>query len=199
MARLPTIFMNHGGGPMPLLNEQSHAAMTASMKNLVSRLQITSTLQAILLISAHWEADKFTTLTAESAQSPTPLYFDYSGFPEETYKYTYSPPGAPDLAKRVVSLLSTAGLPAEEDSGSRQGYDHGVFVPLLLSFPEAVIPVMQLSLREGLSAEEHIKCGQALAPLREEGVLLYGSGMYVFCCCCCYLFFLSNFLSVLTF
>lgn len=169
--------MNHGGGPMPLLGEPSHAPMTASMKNLVSRLQITSTLRAILIISAHWEGKKFTTLTAASSQSPVPLYFDYSGFPAETYQYKYSPPGAPDLAKRVVSLLDAAGLPAEEDPGVRKGYDHGVFVPLLLSFPEANIPVVQMSLKEGLSAEEHIKCGQALAPLREEGVLLYGSGM----------------------
>ena len=183
-SRLPTVFMNHGGGPLPILGDPSHAELTTSLKTFTSRLNLTSTLQAILVISAHWEAPSFQVLTSPSHSIPVPLFYDYYGFPQESYKLNYSPPGSPQLARRVVSLLTAAGLPSAEtrigksiEQGEREGYDHGVFIPLLLSFPEAKIPVVQLSLKKGLSPEEHIACGQALAPLREEGVLLYGSGM----------------------
>lgn len=161
---------------MPILGEPSHANLTTSLKNLTTTLNTAVKLAAILVISAHWEETDFQVLTSNSASTPTPLYFDYSGFPSEAYQFQYAPPGAPLLADRVVSLLTDAGFGATR-AHTRQGYDHGVFIPLMLSFPQADIPVVQLSLKHGLNAQEHVKAGQALSILRSEGVLIYGSGM----------------------
>ena len=176
--RLPTLFVNHGGGPLPIIGEPSHVDLTNSLKHLTQTLTFNTTIAAILVISAHWEATKFTVLTAEHPSNPIPLYYDYSGFPPESYTYQYNPPGAPKVADRIIALLHNAGLVAEKaQQRQRQGYDHGVFIPLMLSFPDADIPVLQLSLKQGLDPAEHILAGQALAPLRSEGVLIYGSGM----------------------
>jgi aromatic ring-opening dioxygenase catalytic subunit (LigB family) len=109
-----------------------------------------------------------------SAERP-PLIFDYYGFPEHTYRLTFEAPGSPRLASRVRELLAAAGLPAQADP--ERGYDHGVFVPLKLVTPEADIPVVELSLNQGLDPETHLAAGRALAPLRQEGVLIVGSGM----------------------
>jgi 4,5-DOPA dioxygenase extradiol len=174
MTKLPTIFLNHGGGPLPILGDPSHSELTNSLKNLSSTLTLNS-ITAILIISAHWEESSFQVLTAESSSS-IPLYFDYYGFPPETYKYQYSAPGNIEIANRVVSLLLNSGIKCSH-STSRQGFDHGVFIPLLLSFPSASIPIIQLSLKKGLDSKEHIMAGQALEPLRSEGVLILGSGM----------------------
>jgi aromatic ring-opening dioxygenase catalytic subunit (LigB family) len=127
--------------------------------------------KAILVISGHWEEPQFTVGTADRPQ----LIFDYFGFPEETYRLRFEAPGAPDLGARVRQLLSDTGLASAEDPG--RGWDHGVFVPLKLVTPEADIPVLQLSLRADLDAEAHMAAGRALAPLRDEGVLIVGSGM----------------------
>jgi aromatic ring-opening dioxygenase catalytic subunit (LigB family) len=103
------------------------------------------------------------------------LIFDYSGFPEPTYRLTWPAPGEPGLAGRVVELLNAAGLPAAQ-SASR-GFDHGVFVPLKVAFPKAEIPVVSLSLAASLDPALHLAAGRALAPLRDQGVLIVGSGM----------------------
>jgi aromatic ring-opening dioxygenase catalytic subunit (LigB family) len=103
------------------------------------------------------------------------MIFDYYGFPEETYRLRFDAPGSPTLAGRVRALLAGAGLPTAEDR--ERGYDHGVFVPLLLATPDADIPVVQLSLRHDLDPEAHLAAGRALRPLRDEGVLIVGSGM----------------------
>jgi aromatic ring-opening dioxygenase catalytic subunit (LigB family) len=127
--------------------------------------------KAVLVISAHWEtADP----TVGSAPNP-PLVFDYYGFPEHTYKLEYPAPGSPPLAARVRELLADAGIASQEDA--TRGFDHGVFVPFLLMYPDAEIPVVQLSLRADLDPAAHIAIGHALAPLRDEGVLIVGSGM----------------------
>jgi len=123
------------------------------------------------VVSGHWEAPAF---TVGSSPRP-PLIFDYYGFPEETYRLTFDAPGSPALAARVAELLAEAGLPAAADA--ERGYDHGVFAPLKLALPAADIPVVQLSLRAGLDPAEHLAAGRALAPLRDEGVLIVGSGM----------------------
>jgi len=108
--------------------------------------------------------------------SPVPsLIYDYHGFPPESYLLTYPAPGNPALAHRVATLLRGAGLQCHEDA--TRGLDHGAFIPLLLSHPKADIPVVQLSLMSSLDAEAHVRMGEALAPLREEGVLIYGSGL----------------------
>jgi aromatic ring-opening dioxygenase catalytic subunit (LigB family) len=131
--------------------------------------------KAMVVISGHWEEPAF---TASSAARPE-LIFDYSGFPEHTYRLTWPAPGSPELAGRVEGLLSQAGLPAAV-SASR-GFDHGVFVPLKVAFPEAQIPVVSLSLAASptgqLDPAQHLAAGRALRPLRDEGVLIVGSGM----------------------
>jgi aromatic ring-opening dioxygenase catalytic subunit (LigB family) len=122
-------------------------------------------------VSAHWEEPKPTVL--ESARPE--LYFDYSGFPPHTYELTWPVPGNPALAARVRTLLGEAGF--DTGGNASRGLDHGVFVPLKLSVPEADIPVVQLSLVRGLDPEAHLAMGRALRPLRDEGVLIVGSGM----------------------
>jgi len=127
--------------------------------------------QAVLVISAHWETP---VATVNVARQPA-LLFDYYGFPEHTYRLTYPVPGAPGLAQRVRELLGEAGLASAEDA--ERGLDHGVFVPFKLIYPDAQIPMVQLSLLEGLDPTAHLALGRALAPLRDEGVLIVGSGM----------------------
>jgi aromatic ring-opening dioxygenase catalytic subunit (LigB family) len=137
--------------------------------------------KAIVVVSGHWEETAFTASTASEPE----LIYDYSGFPEHTYKLTWPAPGAPDLARRIAELLGNAGLPA--GISPSRGFDHGVFVPLKVAFPEARIPVVSLSLvvsRPNSSSahnlfdpELHLAAGRALAPLRDEGILLIASGM----------------------
>lgn len=127
--------------------------------------------KALLVISGHWEAPAFTTSTATAPQ----LIYDYSGFPAHTYQLTWPGPGNPALAVRVAELLRNAGLPSATDPA--RGYDHGVFVPLKVVFPQAEIPVVTLSLDHSLDPAMHIAAGRALAPLRDEGVLIIASGM----------------------
>ena len=127
--------------------------------------------KAIVVISAHWEEQEFTV----TGNAQPPLFFDYYGFPAHTYELKYPAPGDPVLAQRIVDLLRAAGLPARIDG--ERGFDHGMFIPLLLSFPQADIPVVQLSLKAGLDPATHLAAGRALAALRNEGVLLLGSGM----------------------
>ena len=127
--------------------------------------------QAILVISGHWEEPA---LTAGAAPKPE-LIFDYSGFPPHTYELTWPAPGDPALAARVSALLQSAGLPSATDT--KRGFDHGVFVPLKVAFPDVRIPVVTLSLDHSLDPALHVAAGRALAPLRDEGVLIVGSGM----------------------
>jgi len=127
--------------------------------------------RALLVISGHWEEPAFTVSTAPHPE----LIFDYYGFPPHTYQLTWPAPGDPELAHRVKVLLEEAGLPAAESA--TRGYDHGVFVPLKVAFPQAQVPVVTLSLVSSLDPALHIAAGRALAPLREEGVLILGSGM----------------------
>ncbi|MGA2398842.1 MAG: class III extradiol ring-cleavage dioxygenase [Steroidobacteraceae bacterium] len=127
--------------------------------------------QAIVVVSGHWEEPVF---TACSGASPS-LIYDYTGFPPHTYKLKYPAPGAPALAQRIAELLTEAGLPAQTDPS--RGFDHGVFIPLLLVNPQADIPVVPLSLKRGLDPAEHLAAGRALQRLRDEGVLIVGSGM----------------------
>jgi aromatic ring-opening dioxygenase catalytic subunit (LigB family) len=128
-------------------------------------------IRSILVISAHWEE---ATPTLHFGERPGMLY-DYGGFPAFTYTITWPAPGDPAVAGRAAALLAEAGL----DSGreEQRGYDHGTFVPLMLAFPEANIPVAQLSLVSGLDPDLHFRIGRAIEALREEGVLIIGSGM----------------------
>lgn len=127
--------------------------------------------RAILIVSGHWEERAF---TFSAAEAPS-LIFDYYGFPPETYQLTWPAPGAPWLADRAAALLGEAGLPVSIDP--KRGFDHGVFVPLKVAFPEAGVPVAQMSLHASLDPALHLAAGHALATLRDEGVLVVGSGM----------------------
>jgi len=127
--------------------------------------------RAILLISAHWEAPVPTVMTAANP----PMLYDYYGFPPETYEVQWPAPGAPEVAGEVIAKLQQAGFETAKDAS--RGFDHGTFVPLKLSYPNADIPTFQLSLKDGLDPATHVRMGRALAPLRDEGVLILGSGM----------------------
>jgi len=127
--------------------------------------------KAALVISGHWETAEPTLNVAEKPG----LLFDYYGFPEHTYRLKYPVSGAPDLAPRVRDLLSDAGISSAVDA--KRGLDHGVFVPFLLIYPRADVPILQMSLQKSLDPELHLRIGRALAPLRERGVLIVGSGM----------------------
>lgn len=167
MVKFPAIFVNHGGGPLPLLGQQP--LLAAHMENQVQHY-FPQKPSGIVVISAHWEANP---VKISSSPQP-PMLFDYYGFPQETYNYKYPAPGSPSLANKIKELLESNGIPSELDPD--RGFDHGVFVPLLLMHPKADIPVVCLSLDSSLSADKHIAMGKALAPLRDENILLLGSG-----------------------
>jgi aromatic ring-opening dioxygenase catalytic subunit (LigB family) len=172
--RQPAIFLPHGGGPCFFMDWTWGPADTwHATQRFLERLadSLPERPKALLVISGHWEEPVFT-----ASASPAPqLIFDYSGFPEHTYHLTWPAPGDPGLAARVQRLLADSGLPAATDAN--RGYDHGVFVPLKVAFPKAEIPVVVLSLASSLAPELHLAAGRALAPLRDEGVLVIGSGM----------------------
>ncbi len=161
-------YLPHGGGPMPLMGDARHKSMVALMRGLAEPV---SKSRAVVVVTAHWEADA---VTFSGAPNPGML-FDYYGFPAETYEYDYPAPGAADLAGEARDLLRAAGLEARIDT--ERGYDHGTFVPMMLIRPEADIPVLQMSLKKGLDPAAHIAAGHALAPLLDHGVTLLGSGM----------------------
>ncbi|HZV62418.1 MAG TPA: class III extradiol ring-cleavage dioxygenase [Methylophilaceae bacterium] len=169
--RLPVFFISHGGGPWPYIDglREQYAVTEAALKTLPQSLP--SRPSAVLAITGHWEEASFTVSTAEHP----PTIYDYSGFPEHTYHIQYPAPGSPELAARVRALLDKAGIASAENP--EQGFDHGTFVPLSLMFPQANVPIVLLSLKSGYDAAEHIQVGQALELLREEGVLIIGSGL----------------------
>ena len=169
--RMPTYFISHGGGPWPWVPQ-----MRAMFVNLEAALvamprDLPQPPKAVLMISGHWEAPEFRVM---SAASPAMVY-DYSGFPPETYSIVYPAPGAPALAQRANGLIAAAGLPVQFDAG--RGFDHGTFAPLAVMYPQADMPVFQVSLRHGYDPAGHLALGRALAPLRDEGVLIVGSGL----------------------
>ena len=140
-----------------------------SLTNMNNEIGVTP--KAILMVSGHWEQDDFAVMA-----SPRPgMVYDYNGFPAYTYEIKYSSPGAPDVAKRVGELLTGAGLPTHFDA--MRGYDHGVFAPMQVMYPKADVPLLQVAVRHGYDPEEHLALGRALTPLRDEGVLIVGSGL----------------------
>ncbi|WP_100640684.1 DODA-type extradiol aromatic ring-opening family dioxygenase [Alteromonas facilis] len=170
--RQPVFFIPHGAGPCFFM-DWSPKDEWAKLERYLSEIAETlpSRPTAIVLISAHWLTQD---ISVTGAEKPSLLY-DYYGFPQHTYQLTYPASGMPDLSKRIVDQLSAAGMTATLDND--RGFDHGVFIPLKIMFPAADIPVVQVSLKRSLSAVEHIALGKLLAPLRDEGVLIIGSGM----------------------
>lgn len=169
---MPTYFISHGGGPWPWLDgpfRRQFDKLEASLKDIAR--EVGEKPRAVLVVTGHWEEDRF---TVQSAATPGMIY-DYGGFPEHTYRIQYKAPGAPDVARRVKELLQAAGIEAAEDP--QRGFDHGTFTPLYAMYPEADMPVVQLSIKRGYDPEAHLAAGRALAPLRNEGVLIVGSGL----------------------
>jgi len=161
------LFLSHGGGPRPILDTPDHRELVEYWQNAVEKLPKPD---AILVISAHWEEDQ----VRVTAGSRTKLYYDYYGFPEETYHLDYPCPGEPHLAQQIVGALNSKQIEAKLNFD--RGLDHGVFVPLLKMYPKADIPVVEMSLLNSLDAKSHIDIGEALKELNYDNLLVIGSG-----------------------
>ena len=174
----PSLYIPHGGGPCffmdPANPDHLHSdPMWHPMQDYLAGLIATlpERPRAVLLVSGHWETPAF---TVHSGEKPS-LFYDYYGFPQHTYQLRWDAPGAPELAAKVAGLLREAGMPVCEER--ERGWDHGVFIPMKVALPDADIPVIQLSLRQDMDPAAHVAAGRALEPLRDEGVLIVGSGM----------------------
>lgn len=168
MHNLPrALFVSHGGGPLPLLGDPGHAELVACLQAIAGRIARPS---AIIVVSAHWESDTAAVTTAERPG----LIYDYSGFAPAAYRIQYPCAGHPALARRLLNQLDAAGIAARADAA--RGFDHGLFVPLKLMYPQADIPCIQLSLIGSLDPLAHIELGRALQGLADPSLLLIGSG-----------------------
>ena len=161
------LYLSHGAGPLPLLGDAAHDGMVRCLKSIPATIRKPS---AVIVVSAHWERSS---LTITSGSNP-PLIYDYSGFPKESYEITYPCPGQPLLARKIAKVFAEAGIETILDE--TRGFDHGLFVPLKLMYPEADIPCVQISLLNSLHSAEHIRVGQVLQGLQDPSILLIGSG-----------------------
>ena len=171
MKRMPAFYISHGGGPWPWMPNWLDKFDNLKESLVQMTRDIPHRPKAILVVSGHWDDDAFAVMTSTNP----PMLYDYHGFPPETYEITYPAPGAPELASRAVKLIANAGLPVRSDN--ERGFDHGCFVPAYVMYPDASVPIFQVSLRRGYDPGEHVALGRALAPLRDEGVLIVGSGL----------------------
>ncbi|MWD28629.1 dioxygenase [Aquicoccus sp. SCR17] len=169
--RMPTYYISHGGGPWPWIPEMRRTF--AKLEDSLARMpgELPETPKVVMMISGHWESED----VAVMHSAHPPMVYDYYNFPDHTYRITYPAPGAPVLAERTAELLQEAGIAAHLDD--KQGYDHGTFVPAYVMYPEAQVPVYQVSILNSYDPEAHFRVGRALAPLRDEGVLIVGSGL----------------------
>ncbi len=161
------LFLSHGGGPMPLLGDPSHAEMVECLKTIATDIPKPS---AILVISAHWE----TRVPCVTSGALPALIYDYYNFPEESYSIQYPCTGEPDLAEAVQKALTAHGISCDADA--QRGFDHGLFVPLKIMYPDADIPCVQLSLADSLDPDLHLRMGEALQSLSHDNLLVIGSG-----------------------
>lgn len=161
------LFLSHGGGPMPLLGDPDHDEMIFCLQTLAKKIPRPS---AIIVVSAHWEELQ---PTITSGRLP-PLIYDYYGFPPQAYQIDYPAPGNPELAANLAALLDRHDF--QTVLNAQRGFDHGLFVPLKIMYPEADIPCLQLSLLNNLNPAAHIRMGRALAELDGEDILIIGSG-----------------------
>ena len=169
--RQPTYFISHGGGPWPWMTgpfRDAQDQLEESLKRLPAELPEPP--KAILMVSGHWEDRGFSVQT----HPQPPMYYDYGGFPQEMYEIQYPAPGSPELAGRVVELLTSAGIAVREDA--ERGFDHGMYSVLFPAWPDAEVPVVQLAVDNRFDPAEHLAVGRALAPLRDEGILILASG-----------------------
>ena len=162
------LFIPHGGGPLPILRDPHHKKLVKFLENIKSKINKPS---SIIVISAHWEEDE---VKITSGEKPS-LIYDYSGFSKESYKITYPVPGNPELANKIKILLNDKDINSKLDS--ERGFDHGVFIPLKIMYPDASITCIQISLLKNLDPKKHIEMGKALSSLMNENILILGSGM----------------------
>lgn len=162
------LYIPHGGGPLPLLGDEAHLELTHFLTAIASEFARPS---AIVVISAHWEQQ----VASITSASRPPIIYDYGGFPEESYHIQYPAPGNPQLAQTVLQVLQERGIQANLDA--RRGFDHGLFVPLKIMYPDAEIPCIQVSLLNSLDPQAHIELGQALSSLNQHNLLVLGSGL----------------------
>ncbi|WP_417698713.1 DODA-type extradiol aromatic ring-opening family dioxygenase [Pseudoalteromonas lipolytica] len=167
MQKPRVFFVSHGGGPMPLLGDASHADMVTCLQSVAAKIKKPS---AILMISAHWEANP---INITSSAAPE-LIYDYYGFSDSAYSIEYPCPGEPVLAEQVHQALTTAYIDSELNS--TRGFDHGMYVPLKIMYPDADIPCVQLSLHPSLLPNVHLAIGEALQNLHYDNLLIIGSG-----------------------
>ena len=171
-SNLPTYFISHGGGPWPYMTGEFRSNFDKLEQSLIDmRAELRDAPKAILMISGHWEEQG---LAISSGAQPGMVY-DYYGFPEYLYHVKYGAPGSPELAQRVQDLLRAGNIKARLDP--TRGFDHGTFSIMKPLYPSQDIPLVQLSLDAGLDPAFHVEVGHALAPLRDEGVLIVGSGL----------------------
>ncbi|KAK7731536.1 hypothetical protein SLS53_008776 [Cytospora paraplurivora] len=173
MARGAVISISHGGGPMPILGDPGHANIVRSLQKRVPeilKLGTPDAPRAIVVVTAHWSEPQ----PAISSGRTHQLYYDYSGFPKETYQLKYPAPGSPEVAEDVKKALEGAGF--KPVLNEKRGWDHGVFIPFLLINPKADVPIVQLSVMQSEDPAEHIRLGRALSTLRDSNVAILGSG-----------------------
>ena len=169
--RLPTYYLSHGGGPWPYMEDgmrRRFDKLEASL--LVIRGEWGDAVRAVLVISGHWETPEF----AVSSGAHPGMVFDYYGFPEYLYHIKYDAPGSPELAMRVRAMLEAGGFSC--DSDPERGFDHGTFSLLKPIYPNGEIPIVQLSVKLDFDPHAHLSVGRLLAPLRDDGVVIIGSG-----------------------
>lgn len=163
MPPFPALFVSHGPPSLAIMDCPVRRFLEAYGRELGRP-------EAILVVSAHWETPA---PRVSTAPAPATIH-DFYGFPDALYRITYRAPGAPELAERAAALLEAAGLTAATDG--ERGLDHGAWTPLMLLYPEADVPATQLSIQTPLGPRHHQRLGEALRPLRDEGVLILGSG-----------------------
>ena len=171
--RLPAVYVPHGGGPFSYVEMGLPGSEVDALVRYWKEVGAPSgpKPKALLVISAHWEENAPTVMTSPRP----PMLYDYYGFPPASYQIQWPAPGDPALAARIGNLLRDRGFTTATDP--ERGFDHGTFVPLGRSFPNADVPTVQLSLKKSLDPAEHLAIGEALAPLRDEGIYIIGSGM----------------------
>lgn len=173
MSRAAVIALSHGGGPMPVLGDPTHSHVANSLRSRVPDILGLNTPgrpRAIVVVTAHWTER----VPHVSCASQPRLLFDYSGFPPESYKLKYDAPGSPKVARQVASAMKSEGLEPQLDS--ERGWDHGVFIPMILIHPPADIPVVQVSVLDRESPQSHLAMGKALGSLRDDNIAIVASG-----------------------
>ena len=170
VSTMASVFVTHGGGPYPLIQKEVHKLMVTQFEQIQKRFPSP---KGILVFSAHWEESSWTMLD----QDNPPLLYDYSGFPAETYNLSYSMSSSSALRSHVKQNLLKNGVELKTDI--KRGYDHGVFIPLMVMYPHSNVPVIQISILKSLNPEAHFRMGQGLRELKKEGFLIMGSGSSV--------------------